>query len=159
MRIILNLSMNTIQTQPQIPHLTKPRRQVLQIIHDSQSHLDAQEIWERARQKKLKISLATVYRTVRVLEQAGLISEHNLGQDHCHYEATSEDSHYHFTCLMCGKVLEFSTPQPQSMARKLNELHGIHIQKIHLLMEGICKECATSKNGRPSKKTGDNDGY
>lgn len=133
-------------------HLTKPRQQVLQIIAESKTHLDVQEIWQRAREKDLKISMATIYRTVDLLERGGLIMEHHLGQDHSHYEAASGSAHYHFTCLNCGKVLEFSSPQPQSIAKKLKETHGIQIKKIHLLMEGYCKQCLQSKNSLAKNK-------
>ena len=136
--------------------LTKPRQLVLKIISESKTHLDVPEIWQRVRQSDQKISLATIYRTVKVLEQAGLISEHNLGQDHSHYEAVSENTHYHFTCLNCGKVLEFSTPQPQSIAKKLNEMHGIRIKKIHLLMEGYCKQCSKLNSLTLKKEMDDN---
>lgn len=135
--------------------LTRSRQQVLQIITESKTHLDVQEIWQRARKKDLKISMATIYRAVDLLERAGLITEHNLGQDHSHYEGSSKNAHYHFTCLRCGKVLEFSTPQPQSIAKKLNETHGLQIINIHLLMEGYCQQCLKLLNKENKKDTHD----
>ena len=146
MRIILNNANHLKKEQMPMDtpalRLTKPRQLILQIITESKTHLDVQEIWQCARQKDMKISMATVYRTVKLLERARLITEHSLGQDHSHYEAASENAHYHFTCLGCGKVQEFSTSQPQSIAKKLNETHGILIKKIHLLMEGYCRQCS-----------------
>jgi len=125
--------------------MTESRQMVLQIIKESHTHLNAEEIWQRAHQRGMKTSLATIYRAVKLLEQAGLISEHSLGQDQSHYEAAGKNTHYHFTCIGCGNVLEFSTSQVQSVIEKLIKDQHIQIRNVHLLMEGTCRQCLEEK--------------
>jgi Fe2+ or Zn2+ uptake regulation protein len=121
--------------------LTRQRKLVLEILEESQEHLDAESIYAQAKARDVNISLATVYRTLTLLKETGLVQEHRLGEDHGHFETTQPTPHYHFTCLKCGKVVEFEAPQVREAARKLCESEGLQITDMHLLFSGYCKEC------------------
>ena len=91
--------------------LTPQRRLVLEILSETAEHLDADGIYARARARDEHISLATIYRSLALLKQVGLVTEHALGQDHGHFEPVKSTPHYHFTCQDCGVVIEFSSPK------------------------------------------------
>jgi Fur family ferric uptake transcriptional regulator len=125
--------------------MTRGRRSILRVLQEFGGHLDVEEIFLRARQQDQNISLATVYRAVAFLKAAGLISEHSLGQDHSHYEAVTETAHYHFTCLGCGKVIEFSDPRVDVITKRLIKKYGISVKNVHLLIEGYCRQCQQNR--------------
>lgn len=121
--------------------LTPQRRLILQVLEESQVHLDADALYERVKTHDPDISLATVYRTLAVLKEIGLVEEHHLGQDHSHYEAVRQEPHYHFTCLHCGKVIEFDTPLIAQVEQALCEDKGVRVSSTHLHVSGYCAQC------------------
>ena len=121
--------------------LTRQRGLVLQILESSDRHLDAEAIHDRVKLQDPDISLATVYRAVRVLRELGLIEEHSLGEDHSHYESPRNSPHYHFVCLRCGKVIEFDTPLVERAASDLTQSHGVQVKNAHLRLSGLCGSC------------------
>jgi Fur family ferric uptake transcriptional regulator len=120
--------------------LTPQRRLILQVLEKSSRHLDADALYEQARMRDPDVSLATVYRTLSMLREIGLIEEHHLGEDHGHYETARNEPHYHFTCLRCGKVVEFDAPRVAQIERRL-EQEGMRIVNTHLHVSGYCAQC------------------
>ena len=116
--------------------ITSERKLLLRIINEN-AHLDASEIYHLAVKEDKKISLSTVYRTVRLLEELGLVETSELGEGHQHYEVRL-DGHYHLVCLDCGKVIEIS---PIDAVRELGENHGFEIAGIKLEFLGFCPIC------------------
>jgi Fe2+ or Zn2+ uptake regulation protein len=121
--------------------LTAQRRLILQVLEESKMHLDADALYDRVKARDPDVSLATVYRTLAVLRELGLVEEHRLGEDHGHYEAVREEPHYHFTCLRCGKVIEFDTPLVAQVERELCEQKGVRVTGAHLHISGYCARC------------------
>jgi len=87
--------------------VTVQRQTVLDVVEGSARHLDAEAIYQLARVRDHGISLATVYRTLAVLKNMGLVEQSYLARDHAreHYEPVGSPEHYHFTCLGCHKVI------------------------------------------------------
>ena len=121
--------------------LTSQRRLILEVLRESDEHLDAEMLYDRVKARDDDIGLATVYRTLAVLKDMGLVEEHRLGEEHGHYEAVGEGPHYHFTCLVCGKVIEFDTPLVAQVQRELSERERVSIIGTHLHLSGYCAEC------------------
>jgi len=121
--------------------LTAQRRLILQVLEESDGHLDADALYDRVKARDPDVSLATVYRTLAVLREIGLVEEHRLGEDHGHYEAVREEPHYHFTCLRCGKVIEFDTPLMAQVEQGLCEQEGVRVTSTHLHVSGYCVQC------------------
>lgn len=124
---------------------TDQRVAVLDILRRSGEHLDAGGIYIAARARDADVSLATVYRTVRALEEAGLVELRYFGPGHArdHYEAAGGPEHYHFTCARCGRVLEFETPAIRQLRADLRTRLGWRTTRTHLSLEGVCAECAS----------------
>jgi Fur family ferric uptake transcriptional regulator len=128
--------------------LTRQRQLILEVLESSRGHLDAETIYARAKERDPRIGIATVYRTLALLKQLGLAEEHNLGEDHGHFEAADRDHpHFHFTCTKCGKVVEFESPQILRASRALCEQKGLLVKDIHLHFSGLCRHCRPSGKG------------
>jgi|YNPNPStandDraft_1061719.scaffolds.fasta_scaffold00349_3 Fe2+ or Zn2+ uptake regulation protein len=121
--------------------LTFQRRLILSILEASGEHLDAETLYGQAKALNPNISLATVYRTLAILKEMGLVEEHRLGEEHCHYESVQSKPHYHFTCLKCGKVIEFDTPLVAQIEQGLSQQEGVRVISTHLHISGYCAEC------------------
>jgi Fe2+ or Zn2+ uptake regulation protein len=121
--------------------LTRQRRLVFEIIQKNAGHLEAETIYQLAKKRDTRISLATIYRSLALLKEAGLVQEHSLGQGHGHYETVQPDPHYHFTCLKCERVIEFDAPQVAELAEALSQREGLQITEVHLLLNGYCAQC------------------
>jgi Fe2+ or Zn2+ uptake regulation protein len=121
--------------------LTPQRRLILEVLEESDGHLDADALYDRVKARDPDVSLATVYRTLAVLREIGMVEEHRLGEDHGHYEAVHEEPHYHFTCQRCGKVIEFDTPLVAQIEQTLREREGVRVTGAHLHVSGYCAQC------------------
>jgi len=125
--------------------ITPQRLFILETMREAGGHLDADEIHRLARQKSPRLSLSTVYRTLAMLKEAGLVDELHLGEEHHHYEIRG-DGHHHLICQGCGKVVEFECPFSQELLRDLGEEHDFEITGIHLDLVGYCAECRQKRN-------------
>jgi len=132
-----------------------PQRKLLLRIIDRNAHLDASEIYHLAKEQDPKISLSTVYRTLTLLKDLGLVRSNGLGEDHHHYEILLE-KHYHLVCLRCGKVVEIP---PVKSIRELGEEQGFEVIGAKLELVGYCEKCRKEreremKRASPSITTG-----
>lgn len=132
--------------------LTSQRRLILEVLRESDEHLDAEALYDWVKRCDPEISLATVYRTLAVLKEMGLVEEHRLGEEHGHYEAVRDEPHYHFTCLGCGKVIEFDTPLAAQIRQELGEQEGVCITSTHLHLSGYCAQCKDKVGGQSNNE-------
>jgi Fe2+ or Zn2+ uptake regulation protein len=121
--------------------LTKQRSLLLKVLSQSQEHLEAEALYEQAKALDPNVSLATVYRTLAMLKELGLVVEHRLGEDHAHFEPVKDHPHYHFTCQHCGQIIEFHAPEVEQVVQDLRENEGLQINDIHLFLTGYCSRC------------------
>lgn len=121
--------------------ITPQRRLLLQVIRESDGHLDADEIYRRARQEDPRISLSTVYRNLHLLKELGLIRELHLDQEHHHYELRGAKEHYHLICSDCGRVIEFHSPLVRKLRGQISEEEDFLIERVHIDLVGLCGEC------------------
>lgn len=131
--------------------LTRQRRLVLEVLESSQEHLDAESLHDRAKALQPNISLATVYRTLQILKEMGLVEEHQFGEGHAHFETIQETPHYHFTCSECGRVIEFDAPQIVDVLQRLSKQKGLQVTGVHLLVTGRCTQCRKEEDTHPGK--------
>ena len=126
--------------------LTPQRALILSILQHSDEHLDAEAIWQTAQRRDASLNLATVYRTLAVLKEMGLIEQRYFARDHKRefYEAVGKREHYHFTCLGCGEVIEFETPRIGQARREISETLGLRLVSACVCFEGYCAKCAAS---------------
>jgi len=120
--------------------VTEERRTLLRVIVDN-PHLSAAEIYQLAREEATKLSLSTVYRTVKLLKELGLMQLSDLGKGHHHYELGLKE-HYHFICLGCGKVFEIP---PMSGFQEFAKKRGFEIIGAKVRLVGYCAKCCKKR--------------
>ncbi|CAK7192989.1 Ferric uptake regulation protein [Commensalibacter sp. Nvir] len=103
--------------------MTGQRRIIARVLSQSHDHPDVEELYQRASKLDGNISVATVYRTVRLLEEKGILEKHDFGGARARYELTEQGTHYHLIDIDTGKVIEFEDSEHvkliQVMAKKL----------------------------------------
>jgi Fur family ferric uptake transcriptional regulator len=121
--------------------ITNQRKLLLDLIRKADGHLDADEVYRRAKIINPRISLATVYRNLKLFKELGLIAESNIGDTHSHYERKDTAEHYHLICLGCGKIIEFDSPLIARVTTKIERENNFDITSVQLKMEGYCMKC------------------
>ena len=122
---------------------TNQRALILEIIR--QGHLDADEIYRRAREKQPHLNLSTVYRTMRMLKNLGLVEELHFDEAHHHYEMKLHAEHHHLVCLGCGKVVELNSLISTKMKRDIGREKGFEVTGTEVMVTGYCSKCQAKK--------------
>ncbi len=125
--------------------ITNQRALILEVIRHGQGHLDADEIYRRARENQPRLSLSTVYRTLQTLKKLRLVEEVHFDEEHHHYEIKSSVEHHHLVCLGCGQVVEFQYPLARLVKRNIPEAKGFEITGSEVRMTGYCPQCRQDK--------------
>lgn len=124
--------------------LTRQRELLFEIIHNAHRHLNADQLFELAKKRDPKINRVTVYRTLKVLKQEGLIDELDLlhfeGEQH-YYETRLKREHAHVVCLKCGTVKEFFGEPIQALREQVEASLGFKIQVARTEIGGLCADC------------------
>lgn len=126
---------------------TRQREAILKIIREQPGHLGADEVFQIARQRGHRVSLSTVYRTLELLREQGLVEAANLQQDHRHFKAAGDGEHHHLVCTSCEKVIEFSSPHIERLKQSLEEDHNFTISNLELEVGGVCTKCSNAASG------------
>jgi Fe2+ or Zn2+ uptake regulation protein len=126
--------------------ITAQRALILEVIRKSHGHLDADQIYRRARTKDPRISLSTVYRNLNMLKDLGLVSELHLDEEHHHYEIREDTEHYHLICSGCDRVIEFQSPLVARLFSEVQKNHGFHIERAHIDLVGLCRDCRAKRH-------------
>jgi Fur family ferric uptake transcriptional regulator len=124
--------------------LTRQRQILLDLIDQSGRHLDAESLYSLAQQKDPKLNRVTVYRTLKLLKQGGLVDELDLmhyGGDQHYYETRLKQEHAHVICLRCGKVEEFFGEPLQKLRRQVETHFGFQIVIARTEIGGYCAHC------------------
>ena len=119
--------------------MTNQRALILDIIR--RGHLDADEVYRQAREKQPRLSLSTVYRTLRRLKELGLVEELHFAEAHHHYEVKPSAEHHHLVCLGCGKIVEFESSLSQEMKQEIARKQGFEVTGVEVHMTGYCSKC------------------
>ena len=117
--------------------MTGQRRVIARILSDSDDHPDVEVLHRRAVLEDSGISIATVYRTVKLFEEAGILTRHDFGDGRSRYETISEDHHDHLIDLQSGKVIEFSNDAIEELQREVAEKLGYKLVDHRLELYGV----------------------
>lgn len=128
--------------------LTPEREAILrEVLATKGEHFEPEELHISLRQKEADVSRASVYRTIPLLIEAGIIEEVERVDKHSHYELIlGREHHDHMLCLGCGKVIEFLSPEMEKLQDRLCKEHGFTGETHTLEIKGYCKKCS-KKNG------------
>ena len=135
--------------------LTRQRQILLELIDKTGEHLDAERLFQMAKEQDPKLNRVTVYRTLKMLKAGGLVDELDLmhyGGDQHYYETRLKQEHAHVICLRCGKVEEFFGDPLQKLRKQIETHFGFEILLTRTEVGGYCAHCQTLR-ARESRRT------
>lgn len=117
--------------------LTEQRRTIAEVLQESTDHPDVEELYARAVKRDPKISIATVYRTVKLFEESGILAKHEFGDGRARYETADRDHHDHLIDMNSGRVIEFVDPEIEALQEKIAEKLGYELRGHRLELYGV----------------------
>ena len=126
---------------------TPEREAILEEIFSKHEHFDVDALYLRLKKKQPKISKASIYRTIPLLLESGLISEVYFEDGHLHYEHIHGHKHHcHMRCLGCRKVIEFYERRLEEVQEKVAKQHGFMVTGHKLELVGYCQDCVEKES-------------
>lgn len=117
--------------------ITEQRKVIARVLSDSEDHPDVEALHRRASRIDPKISIATVYRTVRLFEEAGILDRHDFGDGRARYEAAPEAHHDHLIDVETGNVVEFVDPELEALQKQIAEKLGYRLVDHRMELYGV----------------------
>ena len=117
--------------------MTDQRRVIARVLSVSNDHPDVEEVHRRASEIDSRISIATVYRTVRLWEEAGILDRHDFGNGRSRYEEVTEEHHDHLINVKSGSVIEFQNTEIEALQERIAREHGMHLVGHKLELYGV----------------------
>lgn len=127
--------------------MTEQRRVIARVLSEATDHPHVEQVYRRATEIDPRISIATVYRTVRLFEEARILERHDFGDGRARYEEAPEEHHDHLIDVQSGKVVEFQNEQIEALQRKVAKQLGYELVDHRLELFGVPIE-AEKKSGR-----------
>src|SRR5512136_230072 len=124
--------------------MTPQREMILDAIH-AEGHITADDIFQRVHAKSPAVNLATVYRTLELLKELGIVTAIDTGEGCVHYELAGELPHHHLVCEGCGHILELDRDVLLPLEDELCKRYGFTVNFNHLALFGTCPKCQKPK--------------
>jgi Fe2+ or Zn2+ uptake regulation protein len=130
-----------IQTQGK--RMTEQRRLILETLRSVQGHPTAEELHQLVRRRAPSLHLSTVYRTMRWLEEEGMVNSLWLEEDRRQerFDTSFTTEHHHFVCTSCKKVVEFDSPELAHIQAQYEQEQGVKVENASLVFYGLCRQC------------------
>ena len=117
--------------------MTEQRRIIARILDQSDDHPDVEELYRRSVKIDAKISISTVYRTVKLFEDAGIIERHDFRDGRSRYETVPDEHHDHLIDLKTGVVIEFHSPEIEALQERIAREYGFRLVEHRLELYGV----------------------
>ncbi len=127
--------------------ITDQRRVIARVLSESEDHPDVEKLHARSVAIDPRISIATVYRTVRLFEEAGILDRHDFGDGRARYEAAPEAHHDHMIDVETGKVIEFVDPELEALQRQIAEKLGFRLVDHRMELFGVRLDRSEAERG------------
>lgn len=121
---------------------TRQRNLIIETFFAADGHLSVEDVWGKVRALDQRVSVATVYRTMKLLADAGLAHARNFGDGQTRYEAAvGREHHDHLICTRCGAIIEFENDQIERMQDAVARRHGFRVTSHKMELYGLCRSC------------------
>jgi Fur family transcriptional regulator, ferric uptake regulator len=132
---------------------TQQRRQIVECFLKINAHVDAEELLSKLRQEGLEIGLATVYRTLNLLRDAGLVEEHSFNDGRSVFEVAQPHAHHdHLICLECGIVIEFENSEIEKIQKEIATKYAMTLKSHRLDLYGVCEDTNACRSRSKRKR-------
>ncbi|MFD2204772.1 Fur family transcriptional regulator [Kiloniella antarctica] len=125
--------------------MTEQRRVIARVLSEADDHPDVEQVYHRASKLDSKISIATVYRTVKLFEEAEILERHDFGDGRSRYEEVTEEDHDHLIDVNSGEVLEFTDAEIHTLLGKVAEKLGYRLVDHRLELYAVREGCSAIK--------------
>ena len=132
--------------------MTGQRRVVARVLSEASDHPDVEELYRRASALDSRISIATVYRTVRLLEEKGILERRDFGGGRARYEPSEHGHHYHLIDVDSGRVIEFQDPEYERLMQSIAERLGFDLVSLRLELFGRRREAPQATRQRETRQ-------
>ena len=132
--------------------MTEQRRVIARVLSDATDHPDVEQLYRRVTEVDPKISIATVYRTVRLFEEANILERHDFRQGRARYEEIPEHHHDHLIDVQSGEVIEFRNEEIEALQRRVAEELGFELVDHRLELYGRRSAARPARVARPERK-------
>ncbi len=133
---------------------TSQRELILDVFLRTEKHLSSEDLYQIVKKEDPTVGQTTVYRTLKLLSEAGLAREVRFGDGRTHYEHNYKHQHHdHMICSECGKIIEFFSAELEAMQDQMAAKHKFEVTQHLLRIIGICAECRRKNRHTESKQT------
>jgi Fur family ferric uptake transcriptional regulator len=130
--------------------MTEQRRTIAGVLQEADDHPDVEELYARAVVRDPRISIATVYRTVKLFEEFGILEKHEFGDGRARYETADREHHDHLIDMNSGQVIEFVDPDIEALQEKIAQKLGYQLKGHRLELYGVPLKKTTHSKGSSS---------
>lgn len=121
---------------------TRQRHLILETFFQLDGHFSVEQLWARVREHDRRVSVATVYRTMKLLGESGLAHAQNFGDGQTRYEpAIGREHHDHLICTRCGTIIEFENDRIEQLQDLVAKKHGFRVNSHKMELYGLCRNC------------------
>ncbi len=121
--------------------LTPQRLMVVKAVEAADSHISAEEIYLKIRASYPHMNISTVYRTLDLLSELGLVTETDMGDGRVRYHSIGKGHHHHLVCQQCGEITDIEESDLGSLWDEINKKYGFEVNMNHLAFFGLCSRC------------------
>jgi Fur family transcriptional regulator, ferric uptake regulator len=121
--------------------ITPQRLMILEAIEGASGHVSADEIYRDIRKRYPSLNISTVYRTLELLKEMGMVTETDMGDGRVRFHSLGHEHHHHLVCSKCGKVVDLDESMLSPLTTMLADKYGFRADLKHLAIFGNCKGC------------------
>jgi Fe2+ or Zn2+ uptake regulation protein len=141
--------------QAQGKRMTEQRRLILETLKTVQGHPTAEELYQLVKQRAPNLHLSTVYRTMRWLEEEGMVNSLWLDDERRQerFDTSYSNEHHHFVCTRCKQVVEFDSQDLLHIQDQYEQEHGVQVENASLVFYGLCQTCLRDTPGHKTSQS------
>jgi Fur family ferric uptake transcriptional regulator len=121
--------------------LTPQRLMVVKAVEEADSHISAEEIYLQIRARYPHMNISTVYRTLELLSELGLVTETDMGDGRVRYHSIGKGHHHHLVCQKCGEIIDVEESMLSPLRDEIGQRYGFEVNMKHLAFFGLCAKC------------------
>jgi Fur family ferric uptake transcriptional regulator len=121
--------------------LTPQRLMVVKAVEEADSHISAEEIYLQIRARYPHMNISTVYRTLELLSELGLVTETDMGDGRVRYHSIGKGHHHHLVCQKCGEIIDVEESMLRPLRDEIGQRYGFKVDMKHLAFFGLCSKC------------------